>query len=243
MPSIDSQKKLSWETRLPPRLMAVAGQVPACARVLDIGTDHAWLPIWLVRNGRCQAAVAIDNKEGPLRAAKSHILEAGLDDRIQVLQSNGLENVQTGPDDVLVLAGLGGYEIMDILGSSRLECKAIIIQAQKTLPGLRSWLSGHGYEITAEKLVRENGRFYVILSCQPAAGVQQFSPLEEWAGPVLLKENPPEYWHYLEKLRAHLYKKRRGMPELQSVIEQLEAFMETSGYAGRHPWQEGNPHE
>jgi tRNA (adenine22-N1)-methyltransferase len=224
MPLTD-QKKNKLVPHLSNRLQAVADLVPLCSRILDIGTDHALLPVYLISQNRCEQAVAIDINAGPLRVAAGRIHSSGLGDRIRVLRNDGLKDIPLDPQDVIILAGLGGFEIMGILDESLCDCRAIIIQAMKSLQELRPWLASHGYAIEQEKLVQEHDRYYVVIACRHSGEIQMLSKLDEWIGPVLLKERPPGFTGYLEKRLLQLRKQSRGAPDLLPVIHQIEELL------------------
>ena len=97
------------------RLQAVAAYVPADAVLADIGTDHAFLPIWLIRQQRIREAYACDVKTGPLERARQHVTEAGLEDAVHLCLSDGLEALSGAHMTTVVIAGMGGYLTAQIL--------------------------------------------------------------------------------------------------------------------------------
>ncbi len=214
-------------SHLSPRLKAVAELVPACRRLLDIGTDHAWLPIELVRHGCCQTALAIDIRPGPLAAADRHIRAAGLTGRIQTCQADGLNGIDLDEGDAVVLAGMGGYEMMDILGPTPRHCRTLVLQPMKSLPELRLWLYRNGYVIQTERLAVEKNHAYVIISCRYTGSRRTLSDLEALVGPCLLLEPPQPGLHlYLDKLLQRLHKQSLGEPALQPVIELIRQLQD-----------------
>jgi tRNA (adenine22-N1)-methyltransferase len=218
--------------KLSPRLQAAADLVSPCRRVIDIGTDHAFLPIHLVQVGRCHDALAIDLREGPLRIATRHIAAAGLERQIAIQQNNGLRGIVLDDQDVVVLAGLGGLEIRDILAADGGRCHAIVVQAMKSMPELRGWLAGNGYGLTAERLVHDRGRFYVIAACHPAAGQHALSRLEEWIGPRILQERPPGFSDYLLSLLPRLQKMLHADGTMADLIEQIQGLARQTNMGG-----------
>ncbi len=229
MPLINQQND-----HLSSRLKAIADLVPDCERVLDIGTDHAFLPIELLLCGRCKKGVAIDIRPGPLAIASRHIRTAGLSDRIAACQNDGLQNIMLTADDVVVMAGLGGYEMMRILGEQPCQCRSIILQPMKSLPELRIWLCQHGYSIDQEKLVIEEKHSYVILRCHYSGDRKGIDNLTAWIGPELLRSKPDDLSLYLSRLLCRLSKQSRGEPELIPLISQIEEL--AAGIAiGRQP--------
>ena len=216
------QSTKSQAYRLSPRLQAIAGLVPVCRRILDIGTDHAWLPVELIRSGRCQEGLAIDIRPGPLAIAARNIQGSGLAGQVKTSLNDGLQGIGINPDDVIVVAGLGGYETMRVLGEEPRRCQAIILQPMKSLPELRIWLGQHGYAIDNESLVLEPKHAYIILSCHYTGENMEFDRLSALVGPCLLQKWTPELLIYLRRLLPRLARQKRGDPELVPVISQIE---------------------
>ena len=109
---------MAKKLELTPRLRLLADWVPPGARLADVGTDHAYLPVWLVQNGVCPAAIAADLRPGPLEAARRHVAAAGLEDRISLRLGDGLAPVFPGEADDIVIAGMGGETIAAILSAA-----------------------------------------------------------------------------------------------------------------------------
>ena len=118
------------------RLRNIAEMVTPGSRLADVGTDHAWLPVWLCKQGRINAAVAMDLREGPLAAARVHIREAGLEKKIAVRLSDGLRELKTGEADCIVIAGMGGELIRRILAddADRLHTYSELILGPQSEP-------------------------------------------------------------------------------------------------------------
>lgn len=135
--------------------------------VCDVGTDHGYLPCYLVSNGRCERALACDIGEKPLSQAREHIKAQGLEDRIKTVLSDGLDSVELGGVTDIVLAGMGGELIADIL--SRCETIKdgsvnIIMQPMTKSEFLRQWLYDNGFAVTDEQACI-SGRFaYSVMS-------------------------------------------------------------------------------
>lgn len=156
-----------------PRLQTVAAFVPANARLGDIGTDHAYLPIALCETRQIAKAVAIDVHAGPyqsaLNAVKAHRLEAVIDVRL----GDGLKPLAPGEVDVLTLAGMGGRTMLDILSARPDVLESVqdlILQPQGAEEAVRLTLLDNGWRLKAEKLVREDNRIYVVMAYSKYAG-------------------------------------------------------------------------
>lgn len=193
------------------RLLSVAGEVTRGNRLADIGTDHGYIPIYLIQQGIVPSALAMDVNQGPLDRAKENIKEAGLGDKIGTRLSNGLEKLSSSEADSIVIAGMGGALMEDILIRGRhiiSEGKELILQPQSEVFKVRHFLHDNGYAIVKEMILKEDGKYYFIIKALP--GEQHFPEefLYEYgeylltSGDLLMKE-------YLERE----IKKRRAILE------------------------------
>lgn len=151
------------------RLNLVASFVRQGARVADIGTDHAYLPVELVKSGVCKSALACDLRKGPLENAKAHVKSAGLADKIECRLGDGLSPVKAGEADDIVLAGMGGETIAAILAVCpfiRDEQLRVIAQPMTHPEDLRRFLWDNGFAIRAETAVTEDGKAYLVLCAE-----------------------------------------------------------------------------
>lgn len=151
---------------LTPRLRTVAGLVPPGARFADIGTDHAYLPAWLILNGVIDRAIAADLREGPLERARDTAEKYGVSGAIDFRLCDGLAQVKPEEADTIAIAGMGGETIAHILECApwtREKNVRLILQPMSSQPDLRRWLGGHGYRIEQEHLAREGKTLYNIL--------------------------------------------------------------------------------
>ena len=157
------------ETGLDPRLLAAASLGRNGKVFADIGTDHAYLPVYLVESGRSPRGTASDIARGPCERAERTVKTAGLSDRIAVRRRPGLDGVEdTGAEDIYVL-GMGGEMIAGIIGGSEYPKTAgirLIMQPMTKQPELRSFLLSGGYRIADETLVRSSGRIYQLICAE-----------------------------------------------------------------------------
>lgn len=148
------------------RLGALAAFVPQGTRLADIGTDHGYLPIELVQENIIISAVAGDVKIGPCQAAKEHVEGLGLEQKISVRLGNGLDVLSPGEVDIVVIAGMGGQNIVEIL-SNRSDItgslKRLILQPMVAAASVRRWLDKSGWYIIDERLVLDEERLYEII--------------------------------------------------------------------------------
>ncbi|WP_035786650.1 class I SAM-dependent methyltransferase [Butyrivibrio sp. XPD2002] len=149
------------------RLGAVAGLVKSAASVCDIGTDHGFVPIYLINSGACKKALAMDINEGPLERADEHIREYGLQDKIETRLSNGMEKLQAGEAEAIVCAGMGGLLMKRILEDGRPREKGVkrmVLQPQSDLRLFREYLRRERFFIEDEAEIFEEGKYYVAMS-------------------------------------------------------------------------------
>ncbi len=152
--------------KLSERLIKITEFVDGTTSLADIGTDHGYVPVYCVQNGLCDSAIACDINEGPLNAAKEHIEGSGLSDKITTRLSDGLDALGKGEADTIVIAGMGGFLIRDILTRGKDvidDTTRLILQPMVAGKELREYLISDGFEIVSEKLAREEDKFYNII--------------------------------------------------------------------------------
>lgn len=153
------------------RLGAVASMVTQGSRVCDVGCDHGFVSIYLIEQKVSPHVLAMDVREGPLKAAGRHVSERGMENWIETRLSDGLHNYEIGEADSLICAGMGGRLMMQILGEDKAKTdsfRELILQPQSELKQFRAWLWEQGYQIMDEKMVEENGKFYPMMRAVPA---------------------------------------------------------------------------
>jgi len=190
---------------LNPRLAAAASLVKPGSVVADIGTDHAQLAIYLASYGICSKVIASDRVIGPCEAARKGVARHGLESRIEVRMGDGLKVLQPGEADTVVICGMGGCLIEEILSAEPevlSRVKRLVLQPQKNAELLRQGLNRLGWRIVQETVARDRDFFYVLLAAEP--GSQILSPREQLYGPCLLRERPPQFLEALEKQRQLL---------------------------------------
>lgn len=154
------------------RLKMVASLVSEGSRVADIGTDHAYIPIFLVQEGKAPFAIAMDVKQGPLQRAEEHIKNAGLEDTVSVRLSDGLKNLRADEADSAVLAGMGGALMIRILQDNwetTVSLKECILQPQSEVAAVRAFLLEKGFSFLEEEMVYEDGKYYPMMKVRPPA--------------------------------------------------------------------------
>ncbi len=152
------------------RLQAVADLVTAHYKLADIGTDHAYIPIYLTQQKKITEAVALDVNEGPLQRAEEHIRENGLEAEIETRLSNGFQALQPGEVQSAVIAGMGGGLVIRILTEGEEVVRKLeecILQPQSEIEKVQAFLLEKGYEFTEEDMVCEDGKYYPMMKVRP----------------------------------------------------------------------------
>ncbi len=177
------------------RLELVASFVPQGSILLDVGSDHAYLPIELVERGQIEAAIAGEVVDGPYQSALKNVEAHGLKEKIQVHLANGLAAFEEEDQvSIITIAGMGGRLIATILeeGLDKLaSVERLILQPNNREDDLRIWLQDHGFQIVAESILEEAGKFYEILVVE--AGQMKLSASDVRFGPFLSKEVSPVF--------------------------------------------------
>ena len=156
------------------RLKRLASLVQKGETVADIGTDHGYLPLFLCQKGTSPRAVLIDVNAGPLAKAKENSREEALGNRLDFRLGDGLEPLKKGEVDCCILAGMGGLLIAELLDwdlPKTITFRKYILQPRNHVGKLIYWLTGNGFRIEKETLVKEGPRFCEILVCRPPAKV------------------------------------------------------------------------
>lgn len=197
------------------RLACIAACVPKDSRVVDVGCDHAYLAIELIEKNIARAVVASDVVAGPVAAARKNIQGRALQDKIKLIQANGLQGVQKGEVDCVIIAGMGAGVIIDILeaGQEVLKaCSTLILQPMVGVELLRKWLAEHSWQLEHEYLLEENEIMYEILVSKPALEPYELNLSECYLGKLKKQELFPRYLEQLikkqEKILVSLEKAR-----------------------------------
>ncbi|MCT3132316.1 tRNA (adenine(22)-N(1))-methyltransferase [Lactococcus lactis] len=214
------------EIKLSKRLKAVADYVDNGARLADIGSDHAYLPTYLMQKLVIDFAVAGEVVKGPFEIAKNHVAEADLSDRIVVRLANGLGAIEnTDKIDTIVIAGMGGILISEILeaGKEKLSpVKRLILQPNNHEESLRQWLVNHQFVIKKEEILLEAGKFYEIIVAETLSKLmtEKLSVNDLTFGPFLSKEKSTVFQQKWQKELNTLNKIIARLPEEQAKKRQ-----------------------
>lgn len=220
-------------TRLSPRLLTLANNVPNGAKVADIGTDHAYLPIYLMEQEIAAQAVGSELNPGPYQAALKAVAMAGLKELIDVRNGNGLETIEPGEVDTVVIAGMGAGTIIEILTNRPkvvAQLRRLVLQPMIGSAQLRKWLGEAGWQIIKEDLVEDDHRIYEVIVAEP--GQEQVTDdIEFELGPRLLEQGHPLMQRHLQRLIDGEEKilqqlSRSNQPEAQNKAREITAKLE-----------------
>lgn len=226
---------MSGSVSLGPRLLLVASFVPEQACLGDIGTDHAYLPIYLWEQGIIQRAVAVDVHEGPFKSARLATQSRHLESVIDVRFGDGLKPIQPREVDTLTLAGMGGNTMLEIFDASpevMTQVKALVLQPQGAEGKVRLTLVQSGWKLRDEQLVEEEGRIYVVMNYSRESGLD-YAELEdkvkEGFRRVLLIHGESTTETHIEKQKHEILSKliwefgpvvlEHPVPELKTLID------------------------
>lgn len=216
------------------RLAAIAELVTEGNRLVDVGCDHGYLPVYLIQNKKIPGAIAMDVGKGPLMRAKEHIEEYGLTEYIETRLSDGLSKLHAGEGDTLVIAGMGGPLMERILsqgGEVTESFKEMILQPQSDIPHFRKFLYEKGWKIVAENLILEDGKYYPMMKVIPEREEHPYTLEEQWFGRFLLRDRHPVLKEYLlreKRIREEIVKnlcaaeKENAQKRLKEVEEEMQ---------------------
>lgn len=229
------------------RIQAIVNMVSSGHAVCDVGCDHAYTSIALVTNGKCPYAVASDVRPGPLAAAKTNIVSAGVGDRIEVCLYDGVpadvhERLPAGKR-TLIITGMGGMLICQILeraGEKAAAFDEMVLSPQSDPDRVRYLLAEMGFIIKDETMLIDEGKFYVVMRAEHAKGIcPNLTQAEALYGPVLLKKQDPVLRTYLarqenvfKKVKDSLRKAGRGPGDerYREISEEQEVLIEACRY-------------
>lgn len=185
--------------KLTKRLEAIKNHISPGAKVVDVGTDHGLIPVFLAESGCAAAVTATDINIGPLTKARELADRCGVSERIRFVLTDGLRGIC--PDaDTVIIAGMGGETIMGILEAAPWVLEngvKLLLQPQSKITELAEWLSDNKYTIFDAELVKENGKFYHILEVKgDRTNVQRNDDVLN----ILLKKRDPLFIEYIDIL-------------------------------------------
>ena len=207
------------------RLSLCASMVREGTKLVDIGTDHAYLPIWLVRKGRISNAIAADVKLSPLRSAERNIRRYHVEEQVSARLSDGLDAVFPNEADDIVMAGMGGELIIRLIGAApwlKQEHKRLILQPMTAADKLRLYLEEKGFFVEKERAAIDNrGLCYSAMLVRYQPDCQRYGELFPYIG--ILDGSTEESRAYLNKRADSLQRKAEGL-KISGEREKAEFF-------------------
>ncbi|OEH93717.1 tRNA (adenine(22)-N(1))-methyltransferase [Bacillus solimangrovi] len=216
------------EMQLSMRLRTVAEEIPKNTVVADIGSDHAYLPCYAYLNNMIKGAIAGEVNDGPLKSAVNQVKRCGITDHISVRKGNGLAVIEPNEVEVVIIAGMGGQLISNILNEGKDKLKGVqrlILQPNVGSRFVRLWLRQNGWTLIREQILEEDDKIYEILTAEKGEDKELYKKNEEAMllfGPLLLKEKHPAFrkkWaHELENWKR-IMKQMEDADESDTLLE------------------------
>ena len=200
------------------RLLAIASLIDKGSSVLDVGTDHAYLPIFLSQNKKCKSIIASDVSSNALKIAKDNLKKYHIDD-VKLILSNGLDSINE-EYDTIVLAGMGTSTIIKILENKKLP-NTLIISSNNDLYKLRKFMNKIKYKIKEEIVILEKNKYYDIIKYQK--GNEKLSYFKKMYG----KSNDKKYYKYLLANEKFIFKKVNLFKKLNLLKNIIYLYIKT----------------
>lgn len=199
--------------KLTERLQLVADLLDPCECFADIGTDHAYLPVWILQNGKARYAVAADINPNPLKNARNTLAQYGFAEQIELRLSDGLQNIAPWEVQAVAVAGMGGNQIADMItGTPWLQDEKIqlVLQPMTHFEDVRRALRENGFSVLCEETVAEGERVYLVLSARYSGERKMLPDWADYAG--LLPQNLTKTnILFLQKVLARLQKRANAL--------------------------------
>ena len=214
---------------LSPRLEKVASFVPSGAKIADVGTDHAYLPIYLMENGIAKSAVATDIHKGPIDAANANIAAVGVKG-IKTILCDGLNDVSPSEVDTVIIAGMGGDTIAHILSEAnwlKSSDKLLILQPMSSADSARIYLAENGFSVEKELCVEDAGRVYPVMTARFVGAPREISFYESQIG--ITDQNPTDAeYKYLLSVYTSLSKKAESIKGIERLEDEYRKTLEAA---------------
>ena len=210
------------------RLETAASFIPAGARVADIGTDHARLPIWLVKTGRSAHVIASDIADVPVRRARENVRRWGVEDRVEIVQCAGFDGIDPARIDCAVICGMGGDTIASILADApwtKEPARTLILQPETSAVRLRTFLYENDYTICRETAVIDGGRIYTVLQVRGGRDPNGGDPLYARLSAPLLQQHDEAAVRFAARARRSLEHEMQGMTPDSAVYRESAAIL------------------
>lgn len=209
--------------KLSKRLETVAKYIPKNARFADIGSDHAYLPCYMVKRNDVRFVIAGEVVDGPYQSAVKQVKQEGLSSKISVRKGNGLEVIEPNEVDCVTIAGMGGTLIATILENGKNKLKdsvqRLILQPNVSASSIRDWLLKNDWILIDEEILEEDGKIYEVLVAEKGDSRPLYELNKEKAllfGPFLMKEKNAAFvkkWTHEKKNWQRILSNLKSAPE------------------------------
>ena len=206
------------------RLKAVASMISDNYKVADIGTDHGYIPIYMVTERNCPYAYAMDVNAGPLKKAEENVARYNVNDRVELRLSDGIDKLNKGEADSIVIAVMGGILINRIIGNGMEIAKAaeeLILSPHSDVNLVRRFLADNGFKIVDEQIIYDEGKYYFIIKAVTGEMVIE-NDTYEWFGTILLDRKDKVLLDYLNKEQS----KRKTILSAISPVNNASRYAE-----------------
>lgn len=226
--------------KLSERLKKVAHLIKKGNTVADIGTDHGYLPIYIIKQNISNHVIGMDLRKQPLQKAQDNIRLFNVKDNVELRLSDGLDKLKSGEANTITICGMGGKLIQNILtnGRSKLDCNTqIIVSPQSEVAEFREFLQKEGYLTVSEHMLKEDGQFYLIIECrisqESCVETDKYDDIQKNTyykyGKELLEQKNECLYEYLlreKKLNESVYDKVTSLEANEGVKKRLEQLQE-----------------
>lgn len=192
--------------KLSTRLQHVANTITPGFRVADIGTDHGYVPIYLMENHLATHVIAMDINHGPLTRAEAHIKETHLQTCIETRLSNGFSALHENEADIAVIAGMGGELMKSILENGSHvtgSLKELVLSPHSEIDVVRKFLHTIGFKIIKEEMLIDEGKFYTIIKAVKGDD-RPYTDMEYRYGALLLENKDKVLWDFLKRRKIKI---------------------------------------
>ena len=220
---------------LSPRLQICANMISSNASIADVGTDHAYLPIWLARMGRISKAIACDINLMPLERAKKNIDKYEVSSIVETRISDGLKSINEDEVDEIIVAGMGGELIAKIIEDTKwVKSKKLVLNPMSSDMHLRVYLSKNGYEINEERAILSDNKVYTVMNCEYIGKENNYGDEYYFVGKLLENNLNKDTLIYLNNQVKDLKNRKKGeeikqnysnVKRIEKVIKYLSKYL------------------
>jgi tRNA (adenine22-N1)-methyltransferase len=211
--------------KIPNRIVEIASFIPDDCKMIDIGCDHCLLGIYMAKTRNIKNIIASDINPEPLLQAEHNLTKFGLEDTIKIRLGNGLEVIENNEIDTIVISGLGGNKIVEILNEIEVfdSIKNIVLQPNNNIFEVRSWLTKHKFFISDEKIIEDNNNLYEILLFKK--GKRKYSKKQLKYGPINLIDQTKLFHKKWNNQIEHLKQILKQLPK-RKVLQRIKVIRE-----------------